>query len=96
MRDEAVAGEIESVDVDVDFDFDGGGGGGDDDDDDEGPPLARDNLWAKLLGTFVRNRSAVFVLVALIAVAGIWASPFAWDTGLPRDPVPVDAIPDIG
>ncbi|WP_444843376.1 efflux RND transporter permease subunit [Enhygromyxa salina] len=33
----------------------------------------------------------------LVAAAGVWASPFAWDTGaLPRSPVPVDAIPDIG
>ena len=28
---------------------------------------------------------------------GIVSAPFNWQTGiLPRDPVPVDAIPDIG
>lgn len=39
--------------------------------------------------------------VALVTIAvifwGILVAPFAWDLGeLPRDPVPVDAIPDIG
>ncbi|MFO7565785.1 MAG: efflux RND transporter permease subunit [Enhygromyxa sp.] len=54
-------------------------------------------LWEALIGWFIANRLAVLVFTALIAVAGIWASPFEWDTGpLPRSPIPVDAIPDIG
>jgi copper/silver efflux system protein len=58
---------------------------------------ARHRVWSVVLGWFVNNRLAVLVFTALIAFAGIWASPFAWDTGpIPRDPVPVDAIPDIG
>nr|WP_217910166.1 efflux RND transporter permease subunit [Pseudenhygromyxa sp. WMMC2535] len=49
------------------------------------------------MGWFVDNRLAVLVLVALIALAGVWAAPFDWDTGpLPRDPVAVDALPDLG
>ena len=64
---------------------------------DELDPRSGEGRWAALIGWFVTNRLAVFILVALIAAAGVWASPFAWDTGpLPRDPVPVDAIPDIG
>jgi len=52
------------------------------------------------------NKSIKFLienkLVALLALLlcigwGIVNAPFNWDTGfLPNDPVPVDAIPDIG
>jgi len=36
-------------------------------------------------------------MLALFVAWGIISSPFSWDTGiLPNDPVPVDAIPDIG
>ncbi len=38
-----------------------------------------------------------FILLLLFVGWGIASSPFDWDTGFfPRDPVPVDAIPDIG
>ncbi|KIG14465.1 Cobalt-zinc-cadmium resistance protein CzcA [Enhygromyxa salina] len=84
----SMSGEIESLDLDL----------GDDDESGEPlEPLEHDDNWAKLLGWFVANRLAVFVLALLIALAGVWASPFVWDTGpLPRSPVPVDAIPDVG
>ena len=37
------------------------------------------------------------LLVILAFAAGLYYAPFDWDLGaLPRDPVPVDAIPDIG
>lgn len=53
--------------------------------------------WERFLGFFVDNKLVVFVLVALLIGAGLASSPFDWDLGdLPRDPVPVDAIPDIG
>ncbi len=33
----------------------------------------------------------------MLVGAGVYVSPFAWDTGsVARDPVPVDAIPDLG
>jgi len=86
---DTVSGEIETVDVALDDDGDEGGS--------EGELGTSERVWAAVLGYFVDNRLAVFILAALIALAGVWASPFAWDTGpLPRDPVPVDAIPDIG
>lgn len=45
----------------------------------------------------VRYRFAVIFLVVLLFVAGLVFSPFEGPAGgLPRDPVPVDAIPDIG
>ncbi len=53
--------------------------------------------WENFLGFFINNKLVVFVLVALLVGAGLSYSPFGWDLGnLPRDRVPVDAIPDIG
>ena len=52
--------------------------------------------WTKGIGFFVESKVIVFVLLALLIVAGVSAIPFDLDTDLPRDPVPVDAIPDIG
>ena len=51
----------------------------------------------KFIRFFLENKLVTFLLLTLLVVWGIITSPFAWDTGfLPRDPVPVDAIPDIG
>ncbi len=56
-----------------------------------------DGLWERALGYFVGNKVVVVVLTALLVVAGLVVAPFRWDLGgLPRDPVAVDAIPDIG
>ncbi|MBT8467597.1 MAG: efflux RND transporter permease subunit, partial [Deltaproteobacteria bacterium] len=53
--------------------------------------------WERFLGFFVDNKLVVFILVALLTGAGLYVSPFDWDLGdMPRDQVPVDAIPDIG
>lgn len=54
-------------------------------------------LWESFLGFFINNKLVVFVLVAMLVGGGLSYSPFGWDLGtLPRDRVPVDAIPDIG
>lgn len=47
---------------------------------------------------FFLEQKLVTVLLLLILVAwGIVTAPFNWNIDfLPRDPVPVDAIPDIG
>jgi Cu(I)/Ag(I) efflux system membrane protein CusA/SilA len=53
---------------------------------------------------FLENRLVTMILLTIFIVWGIVTSPFGppsgqagWDTGfLPSDPVPVDAIPDIG
>jgi Cu(I)/Ag(I) efflux system membrane protein CusA/SilA len=46
---------------------------------------------------FLDNRLLVVLLLVIIIVWGISVSPFDREEGfLPRDPVPVDAIPDIG
>lgn len=51
----------------------------------------------KIIKFFLENKLVTFLLLALFVAWGIISSPFSWDTGfLPNDPVPVDAIPDIG
>ncbi len=51
----------------------------------------------KLIKFFLENRLVTLLLLVTFLAWGIVNSPFGWDTGfLPSDPVPVDAIPDIG
>jgi len=46
---------------------------------------------------FLENKLVTALLLILIIAWGIIVSPFNWNTGfLPHDPVPVDAIPDLG
>src|SRR5690606_20818365 len=46
---------------------------------------------------FLENKIVTFILLILVLAWGIIVSPFKWDLGfLPNDPVPVDAIPDLG
>lgn len=54
-------------------------------------------MFNKLVNYFLQNRLITFILLIAFVAFGIVYSPFSWHTGaLPRDPVPVDAIPDIG
>jgi len=51
----------------------------------------------KIIRFFLENKLVTFLVLILFVSWGIVTSPFGWDTGfLPKDPVPVDAIPDIG
>ncbi|PCH98371.1 MAG: cation transporter [Bacteroidetes bacterium] len=46
---------------------------------------------------FLENKLITLLLLGGLIMWGISTAPFNWETGLiPRDPVPVDAIPDIG
>jgi Cu(I)/Ag(I) efflux system membrane protein CusA/SilA len=46
---------------------------------------------------FLENKLVTVLLILLIVMWGIVTAPFGWKVGaLPSDPVPVDAIPDIG
>ncbi len=46
---------------------------------------------------FLENKLITIIMLAVFVGWGIATAPFDWDIGfLPRDPVPVDAIPDIG
>lgn len=55
-----------------------------------------DGFWKSLLGFFVENKLIVLVLTGLLIFGGLYTMPFAWNSEMPRNPVPVDAIPDIG
>ena len=51
----------------------------------------------KIIWFCLNNKLVVLLLVIAILGWGVLVAPFDWDVGgLPRDPVPVDAIPDIG
>jgi Cu(I)/Ag(I) efflux system membrane protein CusA/SilA len=46
---------------------------------------------------FLENRLVTILLLLIFVGWGVVNAPFDWNTGIfPRDPVPVDAIPDIG
>lgn len=52
---------------------------------------------AKLIRFCLEMKIVVFLFVLVVVAWGIMVAPFDWNLGgLPRDPVPVDAIPDIG
>ncbi|WP_286755991.1 efflux RND transporter permease subunit [Roseivirga sp. UBA838] len=49
-----------------------------------------------LIKFFLYNRLVTFLLLVVLLAWGVVTAPFDWTIGLPKDPVPVDAIPDIG
>ncbi|MHC4438867.1 MAG: efflux RND transporter permease subunit [Planctomycetota bacterium] len=52
---------------------------------------------SRLIRFCLENKLIVGLFVVLILGAGLYVAPFDWDIwGMPRNPVPVDAIPDIG
>jgi Cu(I)/Ag(I) efflux system membrane protein CusA/SilA len=54
-------------------------------------------MGSGILKFFLDNRLVTFLLVMILVAWGLVTAPFDWKLeGLPRDPVPVDAIPDIG
>ncbi|MFT6882307.1 MAG: Cu(I)/Ag(I) efflux system membrane protein CusA/SilA [Marinoscillum sp.] len=51
----------------------------------------------RIIKYFLENRLVTFLLLLGLVAWGIVTAPFGWKVGaLPSDPVPVDAIPDIG
>jgi Cu(I)/Ag(I) efflux system membrane protein CusA/SilA len=51
----------------------------------------------KTIKFFLENKLVTFLVLIIFISWGVVNSPFGWETGiLPSDPVPVDAIPDIG
>ena len=56
-----------------------------------------DTLLERLIRLCLEQKFVVLLLVGLIVCWGILTAPFDWSIGGPlRNPVPVDAIPDIG
>ena len=55
------------------------------------------SLIGKLLRFCLTNKLVIGLIVLFVIGAGIYVAPFDWNVGgLPRNPVPTDAIPDIG
>ncbi|WP_121966624.1 efflux RND transporter permease subunit [Myroides sp. N17-2] len=51
----------------------------------------------KIIKYFLHNRVITLLLLAVVIIWGLVTAPFNWHQNiLPSDPVPVDAIPDIG
>ena len=51
----------------------------------------------KIIRFFLENKLVAVLTLILFVGWGISTAPFNWDTGIiPRNPVAVDAIPDIG
>ena len=54
-------------------------------------------MLSKLIRFCLEQKLVVFLLLGFLVGWGALTAPFDWELGgLPRDPVPVDAIPDIG
>ena len=53
-------------------------------------------MFNKIIKYFLSNRLITIMLLIVIIVWGISTAPFNWNSLLPRDPIPVDAIPDLG
>ncbi|NQT62518.1 MAG: efflux RND transporter permease subunit [Candidatus Marinimicrobia bacterium] len=51
----------------------------------------------KIIKYCLENKLIISLVLVAIVIWGIMVAPFDWNIpGIPRDPVPVDAIPDIG
>jgi len=51
----------------------------------------------KIIRFCLENKLVVFLVILSVILWGVLVAPFDWNIrSLPRDPVPVDAIPDIG
>jgi Cu(I)/Ag(I) efflux system membrane protein CusA/SilA len=59
--------------------------------------MTENNIFNRLVKYFLHNRLITFIFLIAFVVMGLVTMPFNLKSGLlPRNPVPVDAIPDIG
>ncbi len=59
--------------------------------------LGETSLLNRLIRFCLKNELIVVLLVLAVVIWGLLVVPFDWSIwGLPRDPVPVDAIPSFG
>lgn len=60
-------------------------------------PAPQPSLLNQFIRFCIENPLIVFLLILFLAGWGLYVMPFQWDSrGFPTNPVPVDAIPDIG
>ncbi len=61
------------------------------------PPVIPEGPVSQLIRFCLEQKLVVFLAVVGLTFWGVLVAPFDWDIGgIPREPVPVDAIPDIG
>ncbi|MHC4096996.1 MAG: hypothetical protein ACYSWZ_19815, partial [Planctomycetota bacterium] len=61
----------------------------------DGPIGQKQSLIDKVIRFCLENKLVVGLLVIMFIVWGLLVAPFDWNIwDLPRNPVPVDAIPD--
>lgn len=53
-------------------------------------------MLASVIRFFLVNKFVTLLILVMFIGWGIATAPFGWNTFLPSDPVPVDAIPDLG
>jgi copper/silver efflux system protein len=59
--------------------------------------LVAPTLFSRMMRFWIQQKLLVFIGILAVVLVGLAVAPFDWDIPLlPRDPVPVDAIPDIG
>ena len=57
----------------------------------------RRSLLDQIIRFFLEQKIFVFLIIGIIIAWGVMVAPFDWNLGgITRNPVPVDAIPDIG
>jgi copper/silver efflux system protein len=60
-------------------------------------PVSEESVFARIMRVWIEQKLLVTVLLAATVLWGLVVAPFDWEISwLPRHPVPVDAIPDIG
>jgi copper/silver efflux system protein len=63
----------------------------------DGPNDLKPSLLDRLIRSCLENKLIVAMVLIMFIGWGVMVAPFDWQLGsLPRNPVPVDAIPDIG
>jgi len=63
----------------------------------QGPLDGAQGPLARLIPFTLENKLVVFLLLIVAVGWGVRVAPFDWDLGaFPREPVPTDAIPDLG
>ena len=64
---------------------------------DDNNKIEKTTAFDTIIQFFLENKLVVILGIIGLVVCGLLVAPFDWEVGgLPRDPVPVDAIPDIG
>ena len=65
--------------------------------DDPENEIVATTFFSKMMRFWIQQKLLVFIVILAVVLVGLVVAPFDWDISvLPRNPVPVDAIPDVG